>query len=85
MKKKQKDKVLKNVSDLKIFEARQHIARLYLYISVISIASIVIFKMAIVAPVQFNSVAAILLTILFSLLAVASLVASFVITLNNKK
>ena len=82
---KKKQKILKNVSDLKIVEARHHIARLYLYISIISITSIVIFNLALSSSIRLHSFASVVLILLLSLLAIASLITSFVITLNNKK
>lgn len=82
---KKKQKMLKNVSDLKLAEAKHHIARLYLYISIISIAAIVIFKMAVTTSMQLNSMSSIVLMLLFCLLAIGSLITSFALTLNIKK
>lgn len=85
MTKKQTVKKIKKVSDLKINEARHHIARLYLYISIISITSIVVFKLAVTETSSFSAIPSILLVSLFCILAIVSLISSFVVTLDIKK
>lgn len=78
-------KLLKKLTQKKIYEVRQELARAHLIIALLSVAVIILLVEGTVTPIAFNAHLSSVGIVLMSFVGLTSLVMSFVLTAIKKK